>query len=89
MRTLLPAITFWNDLVKAFNEDTFVKEYIDNKPENPNINYHKHYISAIEQLNLLMSKTRKNLHKIKKPTLIIQGKDDPVVNPYKCSTSFK
>jgi len=89
MRTLLPAITFWNDLVKAFNEDTFVKEYIDNKPENPNINYHKHYISAIEQLNLLMSKTRKNLHKIKKPTLIIQGKDDPVVNPSSAHEIFQ
>lgn len=81
MRTLLPAISFWNDLVEAFNEEKFVKEYIDNKPENPDINYNKHYIDAIEQLSLLMHKTKKTLHKIKKPTLIIQGKDDPVVNP--------
>lgn len=28
-----------------------------------------------------MDKIKKNLHKIKKPILIIQGKDDPVVNP--------
>jgi esterase/lipase len=28
-----------------------------------------------------MNKTKKNLHKIKKPILIIQGKDDPIVNP--------
>ena len=28
-----------------------------------------------------MKKTRKNLYKIKKPILIIQGKDDPIVNP--------
>ena len=28
-----------------------------------------------------MNKTKKILPKIKKPTLIIQGKDDPIVNP--------
>lgn len=81
IKTLLPAISFWNDLVKAFNEDYYAKEYIDNLAENPEINYHKNYINAIEQLNYLMNKTRKNLHKVRKPILIIQGKDDPVVNP--------
>lgn len=81
IRTLLPAISFWNDLVEAFNKNKFVKEYVDNEAENPLINYNKHYVNSIEQLDLLMKKTRKNLHKIKKPTLIIQGKDDPVVNP--------
>jgi esterase/lipase/1-acyl-sn-glycerol-3-phosphate acyltransferase len=81
IKTFLPAISFWNDIVKAFNEDAYAKEYIDNLPENPEINYNKHYIDSIEQLSLLMSKTRKTLHKIKKPILIIQGKDDPVVNP--------
>ena len=81
IKTLIPAISFWNDLVKAFSENIYTKEYIDNFPENPEINYNKHYINSIEQLSLLMNKTKKNLHKIKKPILIIQGKDDPIVNP--------
>ena len=81
IKTLLPAISFWNDIVSVFHEHEYAKEYIDNSPENPEINYHKHYVDAIEQLSLLMKKTRKTLPKIKKPILIIQGKDDPIVNP--------
>ena len=81
IKTLLPAISFWNDLVKAFNEEKYQKEYIDNAPQNVDINYDKHYIESIEQLNLLMKKIRKSLPKIQKPILIIQAKDDPVVNP--------
>ena len=57
------------------------KEYVDNFPQNPDINYDKHYIDSIEQLSLLMKKIRKSLHKIQKPILILQSKNDPVVNP--------
>ncbi|MGE0052300.1 MAG: alpha/beta hydrolase, partial [Arcobacter sp.] len=53
------------------------------------INYHKHYVDSIEQLNLLMNKTKKTLPKIKKPILIIQGKDDPVVNPSSAHEIFE
>jgi esterase/lipase/1-acyl-sn-glycerol-3-phosphate acyltransferase len=81
IKTLLPAISFWNDLVAAFNAKHFEKEYVDNVSENPIVNYNKHYIDSIEQLNLLMKKTKKNLAKIQAPTFIIQGKNDPVVNP--------
>jgi esterase/lipase len=81
VKTLLPALSFWNDIVKAFNEDEYAKEYIENDAEYPDINYDKFYIDAIEQLNTLMYKTKKSLSKIKKPILIIQSKNDPVVNP--------
>jgi esterase/lipase/1-acyl-sn-glycerol-3-phosphate acyltransferase len=81
IKTLLPAISFWNDLVKAFTEDKYQKEYVENFSENPEINYDKHYIDSIEQLSLLMKKIRKSLHKIQKPILIIQAKNDPIVNP--------
>jgi esterase/lipase len=81
IKTLLPAISFWNDLVKAFDEEEYQKEYVDNFPQNPDINYDRHYIDSIVQLDLLMKKTRKSLAKIQKPILILQAKDDPVVNP--------
>ena len=89
IKTLLPAITFWNDVVKYFTEEKYTKEYVENLPENPQINYHKHYIDSIEQLNLLMNKTKKILPKIKKPILIIQSKDDPVVNPSSAHEIFE
>lgn len=81
IKTLLPAISLWNDLVKAFNEGKYQKEYVPNHPQNPQINYDKYYIDSVTQLNLLMKKTKKNLEKIQKPLLIIQAKNDPVVNP--------
>ncbi len=81
IKTLLPTISFWNDLVAAFNAKYFEKEYVDNISENPIVNYNKHYIDSIEQLNLLMKKIKKKLAKIQTPTFIIQGKNDPIVNP--------
>lgn len=81
IKTMLPAVSFWNDLVKAFNAHDYAKEYVDNNSENPEVNYNKHYIKSIEQLNLLMNKTKKNIPKIETKTFIIQAKDDPVVNP--------
>ncbi len=81
MKTVLPAVSMWNDVVSAFNAHELVKEYVDNNAENPDINYDRHYVQSIEQLNALMKKTQKNLPKILSPILIIQAKNDPVVNP--------
>lgn len=80
VKALLPAVSFWNELVTLFNEDSLKKDYIENNAENPDINYDKFYIESIKQLSLLMENTRKNLKKITTPSLIIQAKDDPVVN---------
>lgn len=81
VKALLPAVSFWNDLVRAFKEEQLAKDYIENSAENPHINYDKHYVESIEQLNKLMEITRDSLKQINTPTLIVQGKDDPVVNP--------
>lgn len=81
IKTILPAVSFWNDIVQAVNAKNYAKEYLDNNSENPEVNYNKHYINAIEQLNKLMNKTKKNLDKIQNPTFIIQAQEDPVVNP--------
>lgn len=81
VKTLIPAVSFWNDLVHSFNANEYAKEYITNNAENPEINYDKHYIDAISQLSMLMEKTKKSLKHIKTPTYIIQSSNDPVVNP--------
>jgi esterase/lipase/1-acyl-sn-glycerol-3-phosphate acyltransferase len=81
VRTLVPAVSFWNDLVRSFNATKYAKEYIENSAQNPDINYNKHYIESILQLSDLMAKTKKSLKNAKTPIYIIQSSDDPVVNP--------
>ena len=81
VKTLIPAVKFWNDILISFHAKEYVKEYINNVAQNPKINYNKHYINSINQLKELMAKTKTNLKKVKKPILIIQSSDDPVVNP--------
>ncbi|MFA6789000.1 MAG: alpha/beta fold hydrolase [Arcobacteraceae bacterium] len=81
IKTVIPAIDFWNDLLESFNNHEYQKKYVDNQAENPEINYDKHYIKSINQLNKLMQETSENLHKITLPIAIIQASNDPVVNP--------
>lgn len=80
MKTLLPAVSVWNDLVQAFSDNTLSYDYIDNNAEFPETNYDKYYVESIEQLSKLMKKTKKHLEHIDAPILIIQGENDPVVN---------
>ncbi len=68
-------------MVNSFKAESYAKEYVDNNSENPEVNYNKHYIKSIEQLSLLMNKTKKNIPKIETKTFILQAKNDPVVNP--------
>ncbi|RXK00332.1 glycerol acyltransferase [Arcobacter sp. CECT 8986] len=80
IKTVLPAIDFWNDIVSSFNAHSLKKEYVENKARYPKINYDKFYIKAILQLKELMKVTKQNLEKINRKILIIQAKNDPVVN---------
>jgi esterase/lipase/1-acyl-sn-glycerol-3-phosphate acyltransferase len=81
VKTFIPAINFWNDLVESFNTETYQKKYVENNAENPEINYDRHYIKSINQLNLLMNETASQLSHITLPIAIIQATFDPVVNP--------
>ncbi|WP_024954703.1 alpha/beta fold hydrolase [Sulfurospirillum arcachonense] len=77
MNYILPAVTFWNDLVSGVLQ----KEFVENKPAYPKFNYEKYYLKSIKELNKLMDITNDDLPKIKLPALIIQATHDPVVNP--------
>lgn len=80
VKAFIPMVNLWNEIVSTVHED-LQKEYVDNLAEYPEINYNKHYIKSIWQLNSLMNSTNKILQNIDTPLLIIQGKNDPVVNP--------
>ncbi len=58
-----------------------IKEWVENDSELPNINYPRHPLSSVGELEKLMNKTRKTLSKVDTPLLIIQGDHDPVVDP--------
>lgn len=89
LKTMIPAINFWNDLVEAFNADEYQKKYVENKAENPEINYNKHYIKSMNQLNKLMQKTHETLNNITIPIAIIQATKDPVVNPQSANEIYE
>lgn len=78
---VVPGINIWNDLLDKFNIKSARFEYIDDIPENPEINYSRNYLNGVEELGKLMKICEKNLKNVLIPTLIIQGKNDNIVNP--------
>jgi len=78
---MVPGINLWNELLQKFNIEAGQFQYIDDMPENPHINYSRNYLKGVYELEKLMNICKDNLYKIIQPTLVIQGKGDPVVNP--------
>ena len=78
---LVPAIGAWNRLMGMTQLDGAKKEFVENIPENPHINYSRNPIAGIRELERLMKAVEPGLQSIKKPALIIQAQGDPVVNP--------
>ena len=77
----VPAIDAWNAMIKTIHLDVIAKEFIVNHPENPHINYLRNPISGIHQLEKLMDHLEPKLKIINKPTLVVQSRKDPVVDP--------
>lgn len=77
----VPAIDAWNAMVKKFNLSAGTKEFIDNSPENPHINYLRNPIAGVRQLEKLMDQLAPKLRDIEEPVLVVQSRKDPVVNP--------
>ena len=77
----VPAIDAWNAMIKKVHLDTIAKEFIENYPENPHINYIRNPIAGIHQLEKLMEFLEPKLKTINKPTLVVQSRKDSVVDP--------
>lgn len=76
---VVPSLNFFNEMVSHFHAQGII-EWIDNsRTEQPKINYHKHPVASIAQMERLMSKVYSSLKNITSPILIIQGDADPVV----------
>jgi len=75
------AVNSWNTMIKKIHLTAMAKEFIENTPENPHINYFRNPIAGIHQLEKLMEALEPKLKTIQKPALVVQSRKDPVVNP--------
>ncbi len=78
---LVPAVDAWNRLMKTIRLDEAQKEFVDNNPENPDINYFRNPISGVREIERLMESLEPRLTNLKLPVLVAQANRDPVVNP--------
>ncbi len=78
---MVPGINIWNEMLEKLHIERGRLEYVDDVPENPQINYNRNYLKGVEQLEKLMQVCEKNLAKISTKALIIQGSKDSVVEP--------
>ncbi len=85
----VPAVDVWNRFMERFHLDDAKKTFADNHPENPHINYFKNPISGVRELERLMSSLEPRLPLITAPALVIQSREDPVVNPKGAEKIFK
>jgi len=77
----VPAVDMWNRLMQRIGTNGARKEFIDNHPENPHINYHRNPIAGIRELERLMDRVGDCLKKVQVPAVVVQSVADPVVDP--------
>jgi esterase/lipase/1-acyl-sn-glycerol-3-phosphate acyltransferase len=73
-------VVAWNKLLSNIHVNKGKMEFVENVPENPEINYLRNPVSGGSELEKLMKLVENQLKNVMEPTLIIQGSDDPVVN---------
>ncbi|GAB6905468.1 hypothetical protein JCM12296A_13030 [Desulfosarcina cetonica] len=85
----VPAVDMWNRLMGHIHLEEAQKIFVDNHPENPQINYFKNPIAGVRELERLMASLEPRLSRITVPALVIQSREDPVVNPKGTEKIFK
>ncbi|MCD4742917.1 MAG: alpha/beta fold hydrolase [Desulfobacteraceae bacterium] len=76
-----PAITLFNNMMKKAHLSKITKEFVNNEPENPHINYIRNPIAGIRELERLTKSLEPELKNVSLPVLVVQSRNDPVVNP--------
>ncbi len=78
---LSSAVVAWNNFLNKLKMEKGKMEFVANTPENPHINYERNPVKGVRELGKLMNAVEKELEQISIPSMIIQGSEDPVVNP--------
>jgi esterase/lipase/1-acyl-sn-glycerol-3-phosphate acyltransferase len=84
-----PAVDAWNRLMKMAGRSGAQMEFVENRPENPHINYFRNPISGVREIERLMDELEPRLGGIEIPALVVQSSDDPVVDPRGSEKIFK
>jgi esterase/lipase len=77
----VPAVDVWNRVMKKVRLGGAAKEFVENQPENPHINYFRNPVSGVFELERLMDTVESKLPDIRMPALVVQALGDPVVKP--------
>ena len=85
----VPAVDVWNKLMEKIRLDGAKMEFVENKPENPHINYFRVPVSGVLELERLMESLESRLPDIHVPALVAQSIGDPVVKPSGSRRTFK
>lgn len=86
---LVPGMDTLRKSLEKVKMGGILKNYVENHPENPDINYFRNPISGVHQLERLMEGLYDRLPLIKMPALVIQSKGDPVVDPHGSKALFE
>jgi esterase/lipase len=78
---LVPSVVSFNSLIQRIRGGETGWEYVQNSPENENINYKRNPITGVRELNRAMEAMERVLPDIVVPTLVAQSSKDPVVDP--------
>ena len=65
------------------------KEFVENKSENPHINYLRNPVCGVLELERLMEIVADKLPDLRMPALVIQSLGDPVVKPSGSRRAFQ
>ena len=76
-----PAVEIWNRLMEKARQAGAKKEFVENKSENPHINYLRNPISGVVEVERLMDDLEPRLADLDVPVLVVQSRGDPVVDP--------
>ncbi len=77
----VPAMNIWNRLMDLVHYEAVKRELVDIKPEHPHINYGRLPVSAVGEMERFMADLEQKLGAIRTPTLVVQSRGDPVVDP--------
>ena len=77
----VPAVDVWNRLMKSLHLNGVKKDFVENHPENPDINYTRNPVAGIRELERLMAAVEPLLPRIQVPALVVHSQGDPVVDP--------
>jgi esterase/lipase/1-acyl-sn-glycerol-3-phosphate acyltransferase len=84
-----PAVSIWNRLMEKANRTGAKMEFLENRPENPHINYARNPIAGVREIERLMDDLEPRLAGIEMPALVVQSSNDPVVDPRGSEKIFK